>query len=107
MLDSGARGECIIPSVPVSGPSQPSPARGCARPGCERPVHKRTARYCSVRCSSLDPGRRARLRAGAQRGRVVPLARQLTLNFDGAEAPIAKFAGLREDLPGGLSRLCV
>ncbi len=88
-------------------PPIPPPARACARPGCAASVHKRTARYCSVRCSSLDPGRRARLRAGAQRGRVVPLARQLTLNFDGAEAPLAQFAGLREDLPSGLSRLAV
>ncbi|HUY98422.1 MAG TPA: hypothetical protein VMW47_12545 [Verrucomicrobiae bacterium] len=85
----------------------PGTTRACGRPGCANPVHKRTARYCSVRCSSLDPGRRARLRAGAQRGRVVPLARQLTLNFDGAEAPLAQFAGLREDLPAGLARLAV
>jgi len=91
-------------ATPTTAPARP---RACARPGCDAPVHKRTARFCSVRCSSLDPGRRARLRASAQRGRVVPLARQLTLNFDGAEAPLARFAGLREDLPAGLSRLAV
>ncbi|HUY61701.1 MAG TPA: hypothetical protein VMW49_07475 [Candidatus Dormibacteraeota bacterium] len=84
-----------------------TPPRQCARMGCQNLVHKRTARYCSVRCSSLDPTRRARLRAGARRGRVLPMAHQLTLNFDAAEADLAALAMAREDVPAGLARLVV
>ncbi len=99
----------MIPAVPVrSRPRAPAPPpRQCARIGCQNLVHKPTARYCSVRCSSLDPNRRARLRAGAQRGRVLPMAHQLTLNFDAAEADLANLAAAREDVPAGLARLVV
>ena len=82
--------------------------RTCARRGCSEPVKKATAKYCSVRCCTIDPERLQRLRAHARRssGRPLPLAHQLTLPmapYD-PEAQLSVFRG-REDIPGGMSRL--
>lgn len=84
--------------------------RTCARRGCMAPVKKATAKYCSVRCCSLDPERHARLRLSAQRSnrRVLPMTRQLNLGFSSAnnpEAAISRISEAREDVPRGMSRL--
>lgn len=83
--------------------------RICARAGCTQPVKKPTAKYCSVRCSSLDPERCARLRLQARRaGRtVLPMARQLTMTLTASpdEAHLARLGAGREDIPAGMSRL--
>jgi hypothetical protein len=75
------------------------------------PVKKTTAKYCSVRCCSLDPERHARLRLSARRSnrRVLPMARQLRLSLNAAnnpEAAISRISEAREDVPRGMSRLC-
>ncbi|MDQ6846258.1 MAG: hypothetical protein M3019_01540 [Candidatus Dormibacteraeota bacterium] len=85
--------------------------RICARRGCAAPVKKRTAKYCSVRCCSIDPERHARLRLSAQRSsrRVLPLTRQLSLGLgatNNPEAAISRISEAREDVPRGMSRLC-
>jgi hypothetical protein len=85
--------------------------RVCARRGCASPVKKATAKYCSVRCCSLDPERHARLRLSAQRSnrRVLPMTRQLNLGLNAAnnpEAAISRISEAREDVPRGMSRLC-
>lgn len=89
--------------------SSPHPAtpRACAREGCTTPVKKQTAKYCSVQCSSLDPDRRARLRERARSGRLLPLARQLRLDFEGEEMGLALLDNGREEIPLGLSRWAV
>lgn len=74
-------------------------------------MKKATAKYCSVRCCSLDPERHARLRLSARRSsrQVLPMARQLSLGLNAAvnpEAALAQFAESREDVPRGMSRLC-
>ncbi|MGH7705612.1 MAG: hypothetical protein ACRENY_07065 [Candidatus Dormibacteria bacterium] len=89
-----------------SGPPS-APRRLCAREGCTAPVKKRTAKYCSVQCSSLDPDRRARLRERARSGRVLPLAHQLRLDFQGEEMGLALLEHGREEVPLGLSRWAV
>lgn len=85
--------------------------RICCRRGCNQPVNKPTAKYCSVNCCSLDPERRERMRKSVQRAsrRVIPMQRQLTIGFGGAwpnpEAEIARFCEGREDVPRGMSHL--
>ena len=74
-------------------------------------MKKATAKYCSVRCCSLDPERHARLRVSAQRSsrQVLPMTRQLSLGLMAAhnpEAALAQFGEGREDVPRGMSRLC-
>ncbi|HVC39752.1 MAG TPA: hypothetical protein VNH20_07270 [Candidatus Dormibacteraeota bacterium] len=89
-----------------SGP-HPLALKVCARTGCSALVKKQTAKYCSVQCSSLDPDRRARLRARARSGQVLPLARQLRLDFESEELGLALLDNLREEIPIGLSRWAV
>lgn len=92
-------------------PSRPAPRRICARRGCGATVNKPTAKYCSVRCCSIDPERLERLRVQARRASsrpVLPMARQLQLTFAVAGNPEEMLASLcegREDVPGGMSRL--
>jgi len=85
----------------------PTTLRVCARAGCVAPVKKQTAKYCSVQCSSLDPDRRARLRERARSGRILPLARQLRLDFESEELGLALLETGREEIPRGLSRWAV
>ncbi|HEY6537731.1 MAG TPA: hypothetical protein VI138_01670 [Candidatus Dormibacteraeota bacterium] len=92
--------------APFSHP-RPQPLRVCARVGCGAPVKKQTAKYCSVQCSSLDPDRRARLRERARSNRVLPLARQLRLDFESEEMALALLDRRREEVPLGLSRWAV
>lgn len=91
----------------VNSSSAPRQPRLCSRQGCGAPVKKPTAKYCSVQCSAHDPERRARLRERARSGQVLPLARQLPLDFFGEEQRIAHLAGGREEIPLGLSRWAV
>jgi hypothetical protein len=86
---------------------RPATPRQCARTGCSALVKKQTAKYCSVQCSSLDPDRRARLRERARSGRVLPLARQLQLEFESEELGLALLDNGREEIPRGLSRWAV
>lgn len=84
--------------------------RVCVRRGCGAPVKKATAKYCSVRCCSIDPERRQRIRVSSQRAnrRVLPMSRQLTLAISAAQNPEAAIASLcegREDVPRGMSLL--
>ena len=85
----------------------PAAFRVCARADCTALVKKQTAKYCSVQCSSLDPDRRARLRERARSGRLLPLARQLRLDFEGEEMGLALLDNGREEIPLGLSRWAV
>ena len=85
--------------------------RVCARRGCNRAVNKRTAKYCSVRCCTIDPERHARLRLSAHRSsrRVLPMSRQLTFGLTpsiGPEAELMRLPAGREDVPRGMSHLC-
>ncbi len=93
----------------MARPLNPRPVslRVCARAGCTDRVKKRTAKYCSVQCSSLDPDRRARLRERARSGQVLPLARQLRLDFESEEMGLALLDNRREEIPLGLSRWAV
>lgn len=83
--------------------------RLCARRGCNEPVKKKTAKYCSVRCCAIDPERQERLRTQARRAaRTIPMTRQLALNltapaFD-PEALLAQLCRDREDVPEGMAR---
>jgi len=93
---------------------RPAPRRTCARRGCTAAVKKPTAKYCSVRCCSIDPQRLEKLRAQARRssGRpVLPMARQLALTFAQPSANPEEMLNVlcqgREDVPGGMSRLAV
>ena len=84
----------------------------CARRGCSAAVKKPTAKYCSVRCCSIDPERLEKLREQARRsgGRpVLPLARQLQLSFNAGnpEEALNVLCQGREDVPAGMSRLAV
>jgi hypothetical protein len=98
-------------------PTRPGSRRTCARRGCNATVNKPTAKYCSVRCCSVDPERLEKLRMQARRGSgrpILPMARQLTLSFaPGAhvghnpEELLNVLCQGREDVPGGLSRLVV
>jgi hypothetical protein len=88
-----------------------SQRRVCARPGCLTLVKKPTAKYCSVRCCSIDPERRQRLRTSSQRStrRVLPMTRQLSLALNPANNPELALLALvegREDIPRGMSCLC-
>ena len=82
----------------------------CARTGCGQPVHKRTAKYCSVACCALDPERRERIRVQSRRAHQRPLAmvRQLSLSLNSGgvdpEALLAQISASREDVPAGMSR---
>ena len=80
----------------------------CATPGCDKPVKKSTARYCSIRCCAKDPVRIERLRRQARRAPIVPLAHQLSMVFQvhqDMEASLDERTLSREDVPGGLQRL--
>ena len=80
----------------------------CACPGCENPVKKATARYCSIRCCAQDPVRQERLRRRARGALVVPLAHQLSISFQvhpDIESPLDDRTLSREDVPAGLQRL--
>jgi hypothetical protein len=85
--------------------------RTCARRGCNQPVNKRTAKYCSVRCCTIDPERRERIRVRSRRAHEQPLTmtRQLRLSLSSAafdpEAQLAQMGRGREDVPAGMSRL--
>ncbi|HEV7677410.1 MAG TPA: hypothetical protein VGQ42_02450 [Candidatus Dormibacteraeota bacterium] len=94
-------------------PSSSAPRRVCARRGCNAGVNKPTAKYCSVRCCSIDPERLEKLRTQARRASrrpVLPMARQLQLTFAPPVNPEALLEILcegREDVPAGMSRLVV
>jgi len=85
--------------------------RICARVGCGEPVHKPTAKYCSIKCCSIDPERHERLRNQARRAsaRPIPMLRQLRFEFSASafdpEAQLTQFCQAREDVPAGMSRL--
>jgi len=86
----------------------------CARRGCSAAVKKPTAKYCSVRCCSVDPERLEKLRTQARRAGnrpVLPMAHQLKLSFGGSssnpEELLNSLCQGREDVPGGMSRLAV
>jgi hypothetical protein len=80
-------------------------------------VKKRTAKYCSVQCCSIDPERIERLRDQARRASrrtVLPMARQLQITFAAGNPAAANPEDLlntlcegREDVPGGMRRLIV
>lgn len=93
-------------------PSRLPQRRMCARRGCNAPVKKPTAKYCSVRCCSVDPERLEKLRTQARRAGnrpVLPMARQLQLSFTGGnpEELLNVLCQGREDVPAGMSRLVV
>ena len=93
------------------GEAHRSARRVCSRQGCNSPVKKPTAKYCSVRCCTIDPERRLRLRISSQRSTrsVLPMSRQLSLTLSATNNPEAALLGLgegREDIPRGMSRLC-
>jgi hypothetical protein len=93
------------------GESHRSTRRVCARQGCSALVKKPTAKYCSVRCCTVDPERRQRLRLSSRRStrRVLPMSRQLSLALSSANNPEAALVGFgegREDIPRGMSRFC-
>ena len=93
------------------GEAHRSARRVCSRQGCNSLVKKPTAKYCSVRCCTIDPERRVRLRISSQRStrRVLPMSRQLSLTLSAANNPEAALLVLgegREDIPRGMSRLC-
>src|ERR1700689_3743905 len=87
------------------------PRRICARVGCSEPVHKPTAKYCSIKCCSIDPARHERLRNQARRAaaRPIPMLRQLRFDFQATafdpEAQLNELCLAREDVPSGMSRL--
>jgi hypothetical protein len=87
------------------------PRRICARVGCGEPVHKPTAKYCSIKCCSIDPARHERLRNQARRAsaRPIPMLRQLRFDFQQTafdpEAQLNELCREREDVPAGMSRL--
>ena len=81
--------------------------RTCARIGCVREVKKPTNKYCSRACCVLDPERKERLREAGRR-QVLPMSRQLTLEFPGLdEGVLVGGCEELEDAPQGLSRLTV
>jgi hypothetical protein len=110
-------GAAYTPSVTseagVARSSQRStmPRRICARVGCGEPVHKPTAKYCSIKCCSIDPARHERLRNQARRAsaRPIPMLRQLRFDFQPTgfdpEAQLNELCQTREDVPAGMSRL--
>jgi len=81
--------------------------RICCRRGCNEPVKKPTAKYCSIQCCAIDPERHERLRKHAKT--VLPMSRQLTLAIPGGaanpEAQLALLGHDREDVPAGMARL--
>ena len=86
--------------------------RICARVGCGEPVHKATAKYCSIKCCAIDPERHERLRNQARRAsaRPIPMLRQLRFDFPmtpalDPEAQLTQLCLSREDVPAGMSRL--
>src|SRR3984893_1703794 len=87
------------------------PRRICARVGCGEPVNKPTAKYCSIKCCSIDPARHERLRNQARRAsaRPIPMLRQLRFDFPSQafdlEAQLSQLCQAREDVPAGMSRL--
>ena len=102
----------VTSEVGVSRSSQraPAPRRICARVGCGEPVHKPTAKYCSIKCCSIDPARHERLRNQARRAsRPIPMLRQLRFDFQpigfDPEAQLNELCLAREDVPAGMSRL--
>ena len=91
--------------------ASPGARRLCARRGCGATVKKPTAKYCSVRCCSIDPERLQRLRIQARRAtpQPLPMAQQLSLSLRASaydpEAQLAALCREREDVPQGMSRL--
>jgi hypothetical protein len=106
-------------SMTGSRPQHTMHLRTCARRGCNVSVKKPTAKYCSVRCCSIDPERLEKLRAQARRASrqpVLPMSRQLQLNFTASatatipanpEDLLNLLCQGREDVPAGMSRLVV
>jgi hypothetical protein len=95
-------------SLIAHGLKQAALLKICARPGCEAPVKKVTAKYCSIRCCAIDPSRKERLRRQARRAPIIPLAHQLPLIFQvhrDIEASLDDRTFGREDIPAGLQRL--
>jgi hypothetical protein len=96
-------------------PTRAGHAKLCARRGCGAAVKKPTAKYCSVRCCSVDPERLEKLRTQARRAGkrpVLPMARQLQLTFatpalSNPEDLLNALCQGREDVPAGMSRLAV
>src|ERR1700719_4292912 len=88
-----------------------TPRRICARVGCGELVHKPTAKYCSIKCCSIDPARHERLRNQARRAsaRPLPMLRQLRVEFQplslDPEGQMNELCRAREDVPAGMSRL--
>jgi hypothetical protein len=87
-------------------------ARICARIGCQSPVKKTTAKYCSVSCCATDPLRLSRLRERSRSAsrQVIPMSRQLSIPFgsyDHSEQMLAMLCEGREDAPLGMARLVV
>src|ERR1700681_2490435 len=85
--------------------------RICARVGCGEPVHKPTAKYCSIRCCSIDPERHQRLRNQALKASARPIPMLPPLRFElpsqafDREPQLTQFCQAREDVPSGMSRL--
>jgi hypothetical protein len=93
-------------------PSPHAQHRVCARRGCNAPVKKPTAKYCSVQCCSIDPERLEKLREQARRSSrrtVLPMTRQLQMSFASGnpEELLNSLCEGREDVPAGMRRLVV
>jgi hypothetical protein len=97
----------------MTPPTPPSrTARICCRIGCQTPVKKATAKYCSVGCCSTDPLRLSLMRERSRMAsrQVLPMSRQLAIPFgsqDAAEQMLALLCEGREDAPLGMARLVV
>src|SRR3984957_6913616 len=87
------------------------PRRICARVGCGELVHKPTAKYCSIKCCSIDPARHERLRNQARKAaaRPIPMLRQLRFDFPSTsfdpEAQLNELCRAGGDIRAGMSRL--
>ena len=77
--------DAVVPPPSAADVAMILRGRPCARLGCRGYVSKPTAKYCSVRCCSVDPARLDRLRADAAAAKrsalptVLPMVRQLEL----------------------------
>jgi len=98
--------------MPGGAPRATAPRRICARVGCGQPVHKATAKYCSIKCCAIDPERHERLRMQARKAsaRPIPMLRQMRFDFPVSpafdpEAQLTQLCLSREDVPAGMSRL--
>lgn len=80
--------------------------------GCQTPVNKATAKYCSVQCCATDPQRRSALRERSRNAAryMLPMSRQLTIpygTYDSTERVLELLCEGREDAPLGMRRLVV